>query len=90
MGDIIFRSFDNPSRIIAYEVAHSICDELDTLPIDKAAEVWRKVNERNRESINGINTIGMVTSPDQGLNGFVYKKWVEQRQEGYELIKAPT
>jgi len=44
LGSIIFRSYDKPSRIIAYEVAHSICDELDTLPIDKAAIVWRKIN----------------------------------------------
>ena len=90
MGDIIFRSFDNPSRIIAYEVAHSICDELDTLPIEKSLEVWRKVNERNREKITGINSIGMVTSPDQGFNGIAYKKWKEEVQEGYVLIKAPT
>ena len=90
LGDIIFRSYDNPNRIIAYEVAHSICDELDTLPIEKASEVWRKINERNREKISHTNTIGMVTSPDQGFNGLAYQKWVEQKQEGYELIKAPT
>ena len=89
-GDIIFRSYDNPSRIIAYEVAHSICDELDTLPKDKAALVWRKITERNRQPCNGINTIGLVTTPDQGINGFVYQKWVKQRQPGYELFKGST
>ncbi len=90
LGKIIFRSYDNPNRIIAYEVAHSICDELDTLPKDKAAEVWRKINERNRERINGQNTIGLVTTPDQGYSGFAYEKWVSKRQDGYLLIKAPT
>ena len=90
-GDIIFRSYDNPSRIIAYEVGHSICDELDTLQIDKAAEVWRKISERNRQkTTSGKNTIGLVTTPDQGLSGFVYKKWVSERTAGYALIKAPT
>jgi PBSX family phage terminase large subunit len=90
LGFVIFRSYDNPNRIIAYEVAHSIVDELDTLPMDKAAEVWRKITERNRQDIGVRNTIGCVTTPDQGLSGFVYKKWVEQKAEGYTLIKAPT
>jgi phage terminase large subunit len=89
-GDVIFRSYDTPERIIAYEVAHSICDELDTLRIDKAALVWRKISERNRQRCNGVNTIGLVTTPDQGVNGFVYDKWVKKQQPGYELIKAST
>jgi hypothetical protein len=49
-GNIILRSYDRPERIIAYETAHSIVDEIDTLPKDKAALVWRKVTERNRQS----------------------------------------
>lgn len=90
-GNLILRSYDNPKRIVAYEVAFSIVDELDTLPIEKAEEVWRKITERNRQKINGvINSIGCVTTPDQGFNGIVYKKWVKDAGEGYELIKAPT
>ena len=73
LGDIIFRSYDNPNRIIAYEVAHSICDELDTLPIEKASEVWRKINERNREKINNTYSFGMGTSPDHGFNLLAYQ-----------------
>tara|TARA_R100000544_G_scaffold19233_1_gene9231 strand:+ start:33 stop:1283 length:1251 start_codon:yes stop_codon:yes gene_type:complete len=90
LGSMIFRSYDNPNRIVAYEVAHSICDELDTLPMEKAEIVWRKINERNRQDVGTPNTIGLVTTPDQGMSGFVYKKWVEERAEGYSLIKAPT
>lgn len=89
-GSIIFRSYDRPERIIAYEVADSICDELDTLPKDKAEVVWRKINERNRQQRGRPNTIGLVTTPDQGVNGFVYSKWVKQRQPGYVLYKAST
>lgn len=89
-GDIIFRSYDRPERIIAYETAHSIVDELDTLPKEKAALVWRKITERNRQKRSKPNTIGCVTTPDQGFNGFIYQKWVKQRQDGYEMIKAPT
>lgn len=89
-GFIIFRSYDRTERIIAYEVAHSICDELDTLPKAKAAVVWRKISERNRQKRDGQNTIGLVTTPDQGVNGFVYEKWVKRQQPGYVLYKAST
>lgn len=89
-GKIIFRSYDRPERIIAYEVAHSICDELDTLGKEKAAIVWRKISERNRQKRNAKNTIGLVTTPDQGINGFVYDKWVKRKQDGYVLYKAST
>lgn len=89
-GNIIFRSYDRPERIIAYEVAHSICDELDTLPKQKAALVWRKISERNRQKRDDHNTIGLVTTPDQGINGFVYEKWVKKQQPGYVLYKAST
>jgi len=89
-GKILFRSYDRPERIIAYETAHSIVDELDTLSKEKAALVWRKVSERNRQKCKGGNTIGCVTTPDQGYSGFIYQKWYKQKQSGYEVIKAPT
>ena len=89
-GSIIFRSYDRPERIIAYEVAHSIADELDCLRKDKAAVVWRKISERNRQKRDTQNTIGLVTTPDQGVNGFVYEKWVKKQQPGYVLYKAST
>jgi hypothetical protein len=91
-GTIILRSYDRPERIVAYEVAHSIVDELDTLPKEKAALVWRKISERNRQKCThpAGNTIGCVTTPDQGYSGFVYQKWVKSLQDGYEVIKSPT
>jgi hypothetical protein len=89
-GDIIFRSYDNPNRWVAFEVAHGILDELDTLARDKAELVWRKATERIRQKCNGVNTLGVVCTPDQGVNGFIYFKWVKQQQLGYELIKAST
>ena len=89
-GSIIFRSYDRPERIVAYETAHSIVDELDTLKKEKAALVWRKITERNRQKCIGINTIAVVTTPDQGVNGFVYEKWCKKQQEGYVLFKAST
>jgi len=89
-GSVIFRSYDNPDRIVAYEVADSIVDELDTLKKEDAAKVWRKITERNRQRSPLGNTIGCVTTPDQGIHGFIYQKWVKVAAPGYAIIKAPT
>jgi len=89
-GKIYFRSYDRPERWIAFEVAKTLLDELDTLPKVKAELVWRKATERTRQKCKTGNSIGAVTTPDQGFNGFVYEKWVKKCQPGYELIKAST
>lgn len=89
-GDIIFRSYDRPERIIAFEVGHSIVDELDTLKLEDAEVVWRKITERNRQKTKMPNSIGCVTTPDMGYNGFIYKKWFEERKDGYVVIEAST
>lgn len=89
-GSMLFRSYDRPERIVSFEAAFSVCDELDTLPKEKAALVWRKVSERTRLPAHLPNSIAAVTTPDQGTNGFIYDKWVKRRQKGYYLIKAPT
>ena len=90
-GFIVFRSYDNPVNIVSFEVAHSIVDELDTLPKHKAEIVWRKVSERTRQKIKGVeNTISMVSTPDFGMSGFFYEKWGKNPQPGYKLFKAAT
>lgn len=101
-GEIYFRSYDNPGRIIAYEHSHAIVDELDTLDKERASEVWRKIQERNRGVTRHPkgNTTGNVSTPDQGYSGFTYERWghlssrvvTRQIDEAgrYELIRAPT
>lgn len=94
LGRIIFRTMDAPDRIIGYEVAHSICDELDTLPIEKARNVWNKVIARNRQkaftsSGKAIpNSVAVATTPE-GFR-FVYDRWVKNKAPGYEIIRART
>lgn len=89
-GQIIFRTMDNPSRIVAYEVADSIADELDTLATDKAREVWNKIIARNRQKKpdGSLNTVGVATTPE-GFR-FVYERWKKNPAAGYRLIKAST
>ncbi len=87
-GRIIFRTMENPARIVGYEVAHSICDELDTLPTDKAREVWNKVIARNRQKCGMGNTVAVATTPE-GFR-FVYERWQKSPAPGYVMFKART
>lgn len=87
-GRIIFRTMDNPAMIVGYEVAHSIIDELDTLPTAKASEVWNKVIARNRQKCAIPNTVAVATTPE-GFK-FVYDRWERKKADGYVLFKAKT
>ena len=94
IGDIIFRTMDNPDRIVGFEVAHSIIDELDTLPLEKARNVWNKVIARNRQKATTVsgravrNTVAVATTPE-GFR-FVYERWVKHQAPGYSLYRAKT
>lgn len=94
LGRIIFRTMDNPDRIVGFEVAHSILDELDTLPVEKARNVWNKVIARNRQKAlthdgrKVPNTVSVATTPE-GFR-FVWERWVKNKAPGYELFRAKT
>lgn len=92
-GTIIFRTMDNPDRLVGYEVGHSLVDELDTLPKDKAEDVWQKALARNRIRLtNSTNTIAVGTTPE-GFR-FVYERWgrdIDKAEAaGYRLYKGKT
>lgn len=87
-GRILFRNMEQPHRIVGYEVAHSVVDELDTMPIDKARDAWNKIIARNRQKCGMPNSVGVATTPE-GFR-FVYERWVRNPAPGYELIRAPT
>ncbi|MHB8914401.1 MAG: terminase large subunit domain-containing protein [Thiobacillus sp.] len=89
-GSIIFRTLDNPERIVGYEVADSIVDELDTLKTDDATRAWQQIIARNRQKKprGALNTVGVATTPE-GFK-FCYARWKKEPTEGYQLIKAST
>jgi hypothetical protein len=89
-GNIIFRTLDNPDRIVGYEVADSIVDELDTLKQDDAEHAWRQIIARNRQkkSDGSLNTVAVATTPE-GFR-FVYDRWAKKVEQGYRLIRAST
>jgi phage terminase large subunit len=90
-GNIICRSMDNPSRIIAYEVFLSVVDELDTLPLKRAEEAWNKIIARNRQILPSTSVPNkvLVASTPEGFN-FIYKTWKKKARPGYVLVKAKT
>lgn len=87
-GRILFRSMSTPAAIVGYEVAHSICDELDTLPTELARQAWNKIIARNRQKCDWPNTVAVATTPE-GF-GFVHERWVKNAAPGYVLFRAKT
>jgi hypothetical protein len=90
-GQIIMRTMDNPGRIVGYEVADSLIDELDTMKTEDARNAWRKILSRNRQkkADGSKNTIAVGTTPE-GFK-FVYEQWKQKKpSEEYHLIKAST
>ena len=55
--------YGESTGIIGYEHADADIDELD-IKRDDAAYVWRQVMARNRQAKNGLNTVGVTTTPE--------------------------
>ena len=93
-GTVLFRTMDDPDRLVGYEVGHSLCDELDTLPTAKAEIIWQRVLARNRMKLSAgrRNTAAVGTTPE-GFR-FVYERWgrdeADSRAKGYVLYRART
>ncbi len=96
MCKIIFRSMNDPARIIGYEHEFAFLDEVDTLPKNKAMDIWVRVLARNRKKFHepngliGVNTCDITTTPE-GKN-FVYSLWVKEHSDNpdYALLKGLT
>jgi len=89
-GKMLLRSMDKPESIVTYEVADSLVDEIDILPIDKAELAWKKIIGRNRErkADGAKNTVGAMTTPE-GFR-FAYDRWKKNPKAGYVMFRART
>jgi hypothetical protein len=89
-SQIIFRSADNVERLVGFEIADGVIDEIDTLKEQHASEVWIKMLGRCRQlkADGAPNTLAAVSTPE-GFK-FVYKTWGREPKPGYELVRAPT
>ena len=103
-GDILFKSLDDPEKLIGYQSYSSHIDELDTLPEEKAALCYQKIIGRNRLQPNihndyrtynkntgkwdVVNRINVYTTPE-GYK-FCYKKWKAKKLPNHSIVKGKT
>jgi hypothetical protein len=87
-GRIVFRNMEQPDRIVGYEVAHSLVDEIDTMATDKARAAWNKIIARNRQKCGMRNSVAVATTPE-GFK-FVYDRWQKNPARGYVMFRAKT
>lgn len=87
---IIFRSADNPARLVGFEVADVLIDEADVLSEKDAEQVWIKMigRARQKKPDGAINTVACVSTPESFK--WLYNTFEKNRKPGYELIRAPT
>ena len=104
-GKLIFRSMDNPNRIVAYEVFRSHVDEIDLLEENKARDVWNRIIARNRQKIlrTGLTKTQSLVNVHKPfvMNkvkayttpesfAFTYKRWKKNPSENYKYVKASS
>ena len=91
-GDFVFRSLDNPNRIVGYESYTAHVDEIDTLPPGHAEEAWNKVIGRNRQKPERVpepnNQASAYTTPE-GFK-FAHWRWVQHANDDYGIVQAPS
>lgn len=89
-GRVILKSADDPSKIVGFNVAHVLLDELDTLPTEKAREVFLKSSSRARVRLDdgAINQIFIGTTPEG--RRFVYQMFEKNKPPNYKLIQASS
>lgn len=92
---IMLRTMENPEKIVGYETADAIIDELDTLSEEKAEEVFTRILSRNRLNKGADNNSVAVCTTPEGFR-FVYKMWKLKdikeplKPEDFELIQGKT
>jgi len=83
-GEIMFRSGDNPTRIVGFESTDFIIDEFDTIRYANQPELWQKALARISGAENG--TASIVTTPE----GYKYTYELFVAKKVGKLIKAKT
>ena len=91
-GDFVFRTLDNPDRIVGYESYTAHVDELDTLKTEHARTAWNQIIARNRQQpkwiSNPYNQASAYTTPE-GFK-FAHWRWVQNATDEYGMVQAPS
>jgi len=105
IGDFVFKSMDDPDKLVGYETYSSHMDELDTLPMDKAERIWQKVMGRNRQNPKGLPQEHKVWNDElkkwectnrmyayttpEGYK-FCYKMWIQNKNPEFKNVQGKT
>lgn len=92
---ILCRSMEKPGDIVGFKIGKALIDELDVMPVPKAATAWRKIIARLRQNADGlVNGVDVTTTPE-GFK-FVYQQFVKALRDNpalrelYGLVQAST
>lgn len=96
LSTIVCKSMEHPHRIVGFNIAHALVDEIDCMPIKKADSAWKKIIARMSTVWPGrdTNTIDVTTTPE-GFN-WVYRKFVKElaadpsQRQFYGIVHAST
>ncbi|ANF26025.1 terminase large subunit domain-containing protein [Stutzerimonas stutzeri] len=96
LSTIVCKSMEHPHRIVGFNIAHALVDEIDCMPIKKADSAWKKIIARMSTVWPGRaeNTIDVTTTPE-GFN-WVYRKFVKElaanpaQRPLYGIVHAST
>ncbi len=96
LSTIVCKSMEHPGRIVGFNIAHALVDEIDCMPIKKADSAWKKIIARMSTvwPARGENTIDVTTTPE-GFN-WVYRKFVKElaanpsQRPLYGIVHAST
>lgn len=105
IGDFVCKSMDNPDSLVGYESYRSHIDEIDTLPMDKAQQVWFKIMGRNRRNAKGVADEHKIWSEEnqrlecfnrisaystpEGFK-FAHKMWALSQNKDFQYIQGRT
>lgn len=96
LSTIVCKSMEHPGRIVGFNIAHALVDEIDCMPIKKADSAWKKIIARMSTvwPTRGENTIDVTTTPE-GFN-WAYRKFVKElaanpsQRPLYGIVHAST
>lgn len=96
LSTIVCKSMEHPGRIVGFNVAHALVDEIDCMKMAKADAAWKKIIARMSTVWPGRdqNTVDVTTTPE-GYN-WVYRKFVKElaanpsQRPLYGIVHAST
>jgi hypothetical protein len=90
---VICRSMEKPGSIVGFSIGHALVDEIDTLPLKKAEDGWRKILARIRQR-DGSGQAAVTTTPE-GFH-FTWRTWVKRPRDDprlralYGMVRSST